>query len=158
MPSLLQIMACRLMHTKPLSEPLLFYCWFEAWENFSAIGIIMRWISIQENDFEKNVVWKMVVILFLLQCVEQPWGNMTHNLKPTVLKWRASFQISVSIDMSLIKCTVLKALLISCGPVPRDVWHRFLHIGAVERSWPEDGLFNQNAVTESHLYFSYVLW
>ena len=31
-PSLVQMMACRLVGTKPLSEPILEYCWFDPWE------------------------------------------------------------------------------------------------------------------------------
>ena len=34
-PSLVQIMACRLVGAKPLSKPMLEYCWFDPWEQTS---------------------------------------------------------------------------------------------------------------------------
>ena len=75
-----QIMACRLVGAKPLSEPLLEYCELDHWEQKSVkwtIGNKNQWnlnrnsnIFIQENAFE-NIVWKMTAILSRPKCVKK---------------------------------------------------------------------------------------
>ena len=35
-PALVQIMACQLAGAKPLSEPMLEYCWLDSWEQISS--------------------------------------------------------------------------------------------------------------------------
>ena len=70
-PSFVQIMACCLASNKPLSEPVLEYCWFDLWEQIK-LQWIPNWnlhIFIQENAFE-NVVWEMLAILFWPHCVK----------------------------------------------------------------------------------------
>ena len=67
-PPLVQIMACRLVGAKPLSEPKLEICnWILAnklqWNLNQNL-----YIYIQENASE-NVVWKMVAMLSRPQCV-----------------------------------------------------------------------------------------
>ena len=61
-------MACHLAGAKPLSEPMLQYCYLDPWEQ-------TLYIFIQENVFE-NVVWKMVAILASTQCVKMSCGLM----------------------------------------------------------------------------------
>ena len=60
-PSLVRIMACRLIGAKPLSEPMLVYCWLGPWEQFSVKFDIT--IFIKENEFE-NVVCKIALISY----------------------------------------------------------------------------------------------
>ena len=67
-PSSVQIMACRLVDTKPLSEPMLENCKLNAWEKLPWSFIWNSYIFGQENAFV-NVVGKMADILFRPQCV-----------------------------------------------------------------------------------------
>ena len=63
-----QIMACRLIGAKPLSEPMLEYCY---WTGRNKLQWKFNWNSyfiIQENVFEK-VVWKIAAILSQPQCI-----------------------------------------------------------------------------------------
>ena len=63
-----QIMAFRLIGAKPLSEPMLEYCY---WTGRNKLQWKFNWNSyfiIQENVFE-NVVWKIAAILSQPQCV-----------------------------------------------------------------------------------------
>ena len=61
-------MACRLASAKPLSEPMLEYCWLDPREQTSVKINQNLYISIQENAFE-NVVRKIAAILSRPQCV-----------------------------------------------------------------------------------------
>ena len=54
--SLVQIMACRLDGAKPLSEPMLEYCWLGPWEQTSPPSEIL--IEIRPFSF-KRMHWKM---------------------------------------------------------------------------------------------------
>ena len=70
-PSLVEIMACRLVGAKPLSEPMLEYCKYSNLTNKLQSNLKRNsYIFIQENSFE-NVVWKMAAILSQPQCVNQ---------------------------------------------------------------------------------------
>ena len=64
-PQLVQIMACRHAGAKPLSEPVLEYCWPLA-KTFHWNLNRNLYILIQENAFE-NVVCEIMAIV--LQCV-----------------------------------------------------------------------------------------
>ena len=75
-PSLFQIMACRLVGVKPLSEKNIYLkqCWNIV---YWALRNKLQWnlnrnsyIFIHENTFE-NVIWKMMSILSQLHCVQQ---------------------------------------------------------------------------------------
>ena len=57
---MVQIMACRLVGAKPLSEPMLEYCWFDPSKQTFVLSK-MSYIYIQEIAFE-NVVREMVTI------------------------------------------------------------------------------------------------
>ena len=61
-------MACRLAGAKPLSEPMLEYCWLEPWRQIQWNLHQNLYIFIQENAFE-NVVGKMAAMLSRPQCV-----------------------------------------------------------------------------------------
>ena len=69
-------MACCLVGTKPLSEPMLEYCWLDLYEQTSVNFNWNSHIFIQENTFE-NVIWEMSVILSQPQRVKfvQNKGN-----------------------------------------------------------------------------------
>ena len=54
-------MACRLVGARPLSEPMLEYCWLDFNQNFN--------IFIEENAFE-SVVCEMVATLSRPKCVK----------------------------------------------------------------------------------------
>ena len=57
-PTLLQIMVCRLFGTKPLSEPMLPNCQLDPWEQISVkIWVGFLYVSVKKNSFE-NVVWE----------------------------------------------------------------------------------------------------
>ena len=62
-------MGCRLVGTKPISEPMLGYCLFDPWNKFQWNYNQNRHISIQDNAFE-NVVCKMAATLSRPQCVK----------------------------------------------------------------------------------------
>ena len=55
--SLVQIMACRLIGAKTLSNPMPEYCWLHLWEQTSWNLIRNLYISIQENAYEN--IWKL---------------------------------------------------------------------------------------------------
>ena len=79
-PSFVQVMACRLIGTKPLSEPMLYLivnCTIRNKRQSNCIKISK--IFIQENGFE-NVVWKMLSILSLSQCVNAIIDDKEVNL------------------------------------------------------------------------------
>ena len=73
-------MACRLVGAKPLSEPMLEYCYLDPWEQTSVKSYRNLNIFIQENACE-NVVWKMAAILSRPQCVKPPliWHHSWTN-------------------------------------------------------------------------------
>ena len=93
--SLVQLMACRLFGTKPLPEPVLFYCQLESWQqvsvkfeskfyHFHSRKCIWKFqwnlnqhsiIFIPENAFE-NVVCQMVAILSKGRWVECSWREI----------------------------------------------------------------------------------
>ena len=60
-------MACCLASTKPLSEPMLEYCYLDPQEQTIVKFNRNSCFFIQENTFE-NVVWKMVAFLSQPQC------------------------------------------------------------------------------------------
>ena len=68
-PSLVQVMACCLFGTKPLSEPMLAHCQLDHLERTSVKFYQNSNIFIQEYAFE-NVVCKNADILFWPQCVD----------------------------------------------------------------------------------------
>ena len=68
-PSLVHIMACHLVSTKPLSDPMLEY-YYQILRNKIQWNFYQNsYIFIQENPFQ-NVVWKMVAFLSQPQCVK----------------------------------------------------------------------------------------
>ena len=95
-PSLVQIMASRLVGAKPLSEPMLEYVIIGPLETKSLWNFIWNsYIFIQENVFE-NVICKVVAILSQPQCVNGhqmnslkgcPNGNFQHHL------WESNSQV-----------------------------------------------------------------
>ena len=70
-------MASRLDDAKPLSEPMLEYCYLDHWEHTSVKSYSKFYIFAQENSFE-NIDWKMVAILsFSLNLLNhKPGPNM----------------------------------------------------------------------------------
>ena len=83
LPSLVLIMACRLVGAKPLSEPMLEYCYFSNWN----LSNKLQWnfnqnsnIFIQESAL-KNVVCEMASNLSRPQCVK------TFSMSKTVTKF-----------------------------------------------------------------------
>ena len=65
---LCQTLACRLACAKPLSEPMLEYCWLDPWEYFSEILIEINTFFLLEHAFE-NVVCEIMIIFSRPQCV-----------------------------------------------------------------------------------------
>ena len=82
-PSLNQIMACRLLGGKPLSEQIQAYCQLEPYEKTWLKFDQNSYIFIHENAFA-NVVWEMAAILSRPQCVN-PFGAQTGLLLPRSL-------------------------------------------------------------------------
>ena len=75
MPSLVQILACRLFGAKPLSEQMLFYNWFDPWGPISTDYILNLIILIQENAF-KSVVGKGQPLYFgFNMLINQAWRS-----------------------------------------------------------------------------------
>ena len=75
-------MACRLDGAKPLSEPLLEYCWLDPWEQTSW-NFTRNWIIfIQENAFE-NVVCEMGSICLGLNVLRLSGGRVNPDKKYT---------------------------------------------------------------------------
>ena len=73
MSSLAQIIAYRLFSAKPLSKPMLAYCWFDPWQQTSVKLRLESIFFFQENTFE-NIVSKKSAILSRPQCVDYfPW-------------------------------------------------------------------------------------
>ena len=62
-------MACRLIGAKPLSEPMLEYCWLDPWNKLQWNFNRNSESFIQENVFE-SVVCEMAAILSRPQCVK----------------------------------------------------------------------------------------
>ena len=82
-PSLVQIMACRLVGAKPLSEPMLGFYWTlrnKLLWNFYRYSSIF----IQGNAFE-NVVCEMVSILSRPQCVKEATEGVSLHLASSTL-------------------------------------------------------------------------
>ena len=71
-------MACRLDGAKPLSEPMLEYCYIQWNINQNSCDFI------QENSFE-NVLWEMAAILSWPQCVNVAWHDVTLAIQRTGL-------------------------------------------------------------------------
>ena len=67
LPLLVKIMACCLVGSKPLSEPMMEYCWFDHLEHISVTFNRNSHVFIQENAFE-YVVCEMPAILSRSQC------------------------------------------------------------------------------------------
>ena len=67
--SLFQIIACRLLGAKPLSEPVMAYYYLESWKYISMNLNQSKTIFVDGNKFE-NVVCKIASILHGPHCVQ----------------------------------------------------------------------------------------
>ena len=76
-PSWLQIMVCRLFGSKPLSEPMLPYCQLDSEECISLKSYFKFKVFVHEYSLE-NVVYEMVAILPLPQCVNSAWVSLCY--------------------------------------------------------------------------------
>ena len=70
-PSLVQIMACRLVGAKPLSEPKMEFCQLNTWES--------KFKHFHSTKLFKNVVCEIAAILSRLQCVNDPGVREPHR-------------------------------------------------------------------------------
>ena len=95
-PTLVQIMACRLFGTKPLSDPILPYCQLHPKEHISVKFSLKFKVFIKQNALE-NVVCEMVAILSKPQCVE-PCLWHQKNVKWKFPFWFYQFR-DVAVDM-----------------------------------------------------------
>ena len=110
--SLVQIMACRLIGTKPLPEPMLSHWWVDTKGHIS-----MKFYSkfIQGNTLE-NVICKMAAILSRCQCVKNNSFNIavpadglaSNGVRP----WPSSsdtivFKVFMVIDSNWLTCGTL---------------------------------------------------
>ena len=68
-PSLVQIIACRLVGGKPLPEPIMAYCQMDIWEQISVKRLAKYSDHHRRNAFE-NVICKMATISSRAQCLE----------------------------------------------------------------------------------------
>ena len=68
MPSLAQIMACRLTGAKPLSEPMLPYCQLDHKEYISVKFHLKLKYVIQENAFETVVCEMAAIFVYASMC------------------------------------------------------------------------------------------
>ena len=64
-PSLIQIMVCRLLGAKPLSDAMLAYCQLDPWELISVKFYQNTTIVIENSELEK-VACKLAAILYRL--------------------------------------------------------------------------------------------
>ena len=72
---LVQIMACCLFDTKPLSEPMLVYCEMEPWKHiFSEMSIKLQHFSLRKMKISFANRWSISLGLNVLT----QWGRVTH--------------------------------------------------------------------------------
>ena len=76
--ALVQIMACHLFCTKPISEPMLAYCQLDPWEQFS-VKFLSKFRHFRSRKAVENIICKMATILSWPQCVKRLW-LWTHRI------------------------------------------------------------------------------
>ena len=76
-PTLLQIMACRLCGAKPFSETMLPYCQLDPKEHIS-VKLYLKFKSFHSRNLFENVLSEMAAILSRAQCVKAIafWGSL----------------------------------------------------------------------------------
>ena len=68
-PSLVQIMSWRLFGTKPLSEPMMYYCHSDP-EEEASVKLYSKFTYFHCKNALEQVVWKMTAILSRPKCVK----------------------------------------------------------------------------------------
>ena len=120
MPPLVQIIACRLFDTRPLSEPMLPYCQSGPRKHISVKCCLKFKSFIQENALEN--VCEIAAILFRPQCVK---GRVpVDSLAPvTVRSWPSMIHKSIIQCGAVITRPILHQLSSQHTPYSlREVW------------------------------------
>ena len=127
--ALVQIMACRLFGTKPLSKPILGYCQLDPWEHqitkLFIPGNVSENIICEMAAILSRGRWVNVTSLLWLHCVSGVCSTLLHesSLNNCVLRWS---HWTLYGRQACFKCHPRwHALLHNHGPVTRGLTMRF---------------------------------
>ena len=113
--SLLQIMACCLYSTEPLSEPMLDYCWLDPWEQVSG-KMKSKFKRFHWRKQFKDVVCKMAAFCLGLNVFTQIMLQNSHH-GPIIYKFITLQKLTKGCRTNPMDCMKLTSWLTHCGLV-----------------------------------------